>query len=180
MSITISLTLLALVWGIWIYNRLVRDRVRVETAWSDIGVQLKRRHDLIPKLVTAVKQYAEYESATLEATTALRQQQDVMSNVANAESIGNEERQLSTQLKQLIAIAEDYPTLKADASFLDLQKNLTNVEHHLQHARRFYNGAVRNLNIRVDSFPDNFIANAFNFSKASFFEFDPVTESVAE
>ena len=155
-------------WAIWCYNKLVRDRVRVETGWSDIGVQLKRRHDLIPKLITAVKQYAAYESATLEAVTELRGS----SNPYDAEQIGASEQAISRSLRKLVALAEQYPDLKANESYLDLQKNLTNVEHHLQFARRYYNGAVRNLNTRIDSFPDLFIAQAFGFMKANFFEFE--------
>ncbi len=157
-----------LLWAIWAYNKLVRDRVRVETGWSDIGVQLKRRHDLIPKLITAVKQYADYESATLEAVTELRSS----SNPSEVEHIGTSEQAISRALKQLVAVAEQYPDLKANDSYLDLQKNLTNVEHHLQFARRYYNGAVRNLNIRIDSFPDLFLAKVFGFNKANFFEFE--------
>ncbi len=156
-------------WLIIIYNLFVRDKNRVLAAWSDIDVQLKRRHDLIPKLIDAVKQYAAYESSTLSAITALRSE--------SAEAIGIEkkgqiESELSTKLHQLIALAEDYPDLKANRSFLDLQKNLTDVENHIQYARRYYNGTVRNLNIRVDSFPDMFIARIFRFIPAEFFDFE--------
>lgn len=170
---TVTLVVLGAVfgWGVWSYNRLVRDRVRVETGWSDIDVQLKRRHDLIPKLVEAVKQYASYESATLEAVASLRQRN------LDPQASSDSEQAISKDLGSLIALAEDYPELKADQTFLDLQKNLSHVENHLQYARRYYNGAVRNLNIRIDSFPDTFIARAFNFSKAVFFEFDPASET---
>ncbi len=166
-----------LLWAIWSYNRLIRDRIRVATGWSDIGVQLKRRHDLIPKLVTAVKQYASYESATLQAVTELRTNISTVDGSTNAERTSASEREISRELKQLIAVAEQYPDLKANESYLDLQKNLTNVEHHLQFARRYYNGAVRNLNTRIDSFPDLFIAQAFRFKKANFFEFEGVQGS---
>ncbi|MGR8947437.1 MAG: LemA family protein [Gammaproteobacteria bacterium] len=171
MSVTLVIVALIFGWGIFSYNRLVRDKVRVETGWSDISVQLKRRHDLIPKLVTAVKQYAAYESATLETVTAIRAQE------RDAGQSSSEEQAISIELKKLIALAEQYPDLKANQAFLDLQKNLSHVEQHLQYARRYYNGAVRNLNIRVDSFPDTLIARAFNFTKAVFFEFDAVAES---
>ncbi|MEM7466117.1 MAG: LemA family protein [Pseudomonadota bacterium] len=170
MAITLILLSLPIAWAIWAYNRLVRDRVRVETGWSDIGVQLKRRYDLIPKLVAAVKQYAAYESATLEAVTTLR------SEAQNAAKSTNDEQAISRDLKQLIAVAENYPDLKADQVYLDLQQNLTHVEQHLQYARRYYNGAVRNLNIRIDSFPDTLVAKAFGFYNAEFFEFEPVNE----
>jgi len=175
----ILILLPVLSWFIWSYNRLVRDRVRVETGWSDIGVQLKRRHDLIPKLVTAVKEYASYESATLEAIIALRNNASEPDDATSADQAGISERAIATALKQLSAVAEQDPDLKANKSYLDLQKNLTNVEHHLQFARRYYNGAVRNLNIRIDSFPDLFIARALGFRKAIFFEFEDVTEGEA-
>ena len=156
-------------WFITIYNLFVRDKNRVLAAWSDIDVQLKRRHDLIPKLIDAVKQYAAYESSTLSAITALRSES---SEAVGIERKGQIESELSTKLHQLIALAEDYPDLKANRSFLDLQKNLTDVENHIQYARRYYNGTVRNLNIRVDSFPDMFIARIFRFIPAEFFDFD--------
>ena len=156
-------------WLVIIYNLFVRDKNRVLAAWSDIDVQLKRRHDLIPKLIDAVKQYADYESSTLSAITMLRSES---ADASGIEKKGKIESQLSTKLHQLIALAEDYPDLKANQSFLDLQKNLTDVENHIQYARRYYNGAVRNLNIRVDSFPDMFIARFFRFIPAEFFDFD--------
>ena len=156
-------------WFITIYNLFVRDKNRVLAAWSDIDVQLKRRHDLIPKLIDAVKQYAAYESSTLSAITTLRSQSE---DTAGIEKRGKIEGELSVKLHQLIALAENYPDLKANKSFLDLQKNLTDVENHIQYARRYYNGAVRNLNIRVDSFPDMLIARTFRFIPAEFFDFD--------
>ncbi len=156
-------------WLVIIYNLFVRDKNRVLAAWSDIDVQLKRRHDLIPKLIDAVKQYAAYESSTLSAITALRSES---ADATGIERKGQIESELSTKLHQLIALAEDYPDLKANKSFLDLQKNLTDVENHIQYARRYYNGAVRNLNIRIDSFPDMLIARIFQFISAEFFDFD--------
>jgi len=156
-------------WLVIIYNLFVRDKNRVLAAWSDIDVQLKRRHDLIPKLIDAVKQYAAYESSTLSAITTLRSESE---DAIGIDTKGQIEGELSTKLHQLIALAEDYPDLKADQSFLDLQKNLTDVENHIQYARRYYNGAVRNLNIRVDSFPDMLIARFFRFIPAEFFDFD--------
>ena len=176
MSIAILLTALILGWAIWSYNRLVRDRLRVKTGWSDIGVQLKRRHDLIPKLVAAVKHYAAYESTTLEAVTTLRSASVGVADLENANQASVDEGLVAGELKQLIAVAEQYPDLKTNASYLDLQKNLSNVEHHLQFARRYYNGAVRNLNTRIESFPDTLIARAFNFRKANFFEFDAAAQ----
>ena len=159
----------AVAWLVIIYNLFVRDKNRVLAAWSDIDVQLKRRHDLIPKLIDAVKQYAAYESSTLSAITVLRSES---ADASGIEKKGQIERELSTKLHQLIALAENYPDLKANQSFLDLQINLTDVENHIQYARRYYNGAVRNLNIRVDSFPDLFIARTFRFIPAEYFDFD--------
>jgi len=169
MELIIVFFVAVLAWFIIIYNLFVRDKNRVLAAWSDIDVQLKRRHDLIPKLIDAVKQYADYESSTLSAITVLRSESVDASGI---EKKGQIESQLSTKLHQLIALAENYPDLKANQSFLDLQKNLTDVENHIQYARRYYNGAVRNLNIRVDSFPDLIIARIFQFIPAEFFDFD--------
>jgi len=169
MELIIVFFVAVLAWFIFIYNLFVRDKNRVLAAWSDIDVQLKRRHDLIPKLIDAVKQYAAYESTTLSAITVLRSESVDASGI---EKKGQIESQLSTKLHQLIALAEDYPDLKANQSFLDLQNNLTDVENNIQYARRYYNGTVRNLNIRVDSFPDMLIARFFRFIPAEFFDFD--------
>lgn len=169
--ILIAVALCALLWAIVIYNLLVRDKNRVLAGWSDIDVQLKRRHDLIPKLVDAVKQYAGYESATISAITELRRQSHALEDIADKAGV---EKQLGDQLQRLVALAESYPDLKASRSFLDLQQNLSEVEEHIQFARRYYNGAVRNLNIRIDSFPDMLVAGLCNFHKAQYFDF--VTE----
>ena len=156
-----------LIWGIVIYNRLVRDKNRVLAAWSDIDVQLKRRHDLIPKLVDAVKQYANYEQATLSTIIELRKQSAHADNVA---AKGELEGVLGGNIDHLLALAESYPELKANQSFLELQNELSDVENHIQFSRRYYNGAVKNLNIRIDSFPDLLIARLFRFFPREFFE----------
>ena len=173
MSATLILLAAVLVWGIFIYNRLVGDKNRVLSAWSDIDVQLKRRHDLIPKLVDAVKGYAAYESATLAEVTELRSRSEQSGNVAE---IGGVETQLAGRVRHLVALAEDYPDLKADDAFLALQKDLTDVENTIQYARRYYNGAVRMLNTRIDSFPDTLVARMFRFISADYFELDDATE----
>ncbi len=172
---TAVLIVLAVVlgWGVFIYNRLVGDNNRVLSAWSDIDVQLKRRHDLIPKLVDVVKHYAAYESATLTEVTELRARSRQSGNVAE---IGGVESALAGQVRHLVALAEDYPDLKADDAFLTLQKDLTDVENTIQYARRYYNGAVRMLNTRVDSFPDTLVARMFRFIRADYFELDDATE----
>lgn len=158
-----------LIYAVVIYNRLVSDKNTVLQGWSDIEVQLKRRHDLLPKLVEAVKQYASYESATLEAVTSLRQKSRVATQVKDKAHL---ESELNVSISRLIAIAENYPDLKANESFQHLLENITDVEEHIQYARRFYNGAVKNLNVRIDSFPDLFIARLFNYKPAEYFEFD--------
>jgi len=174
MESLVSIIILALLtWAIFIYNRLVRDRNRVLAAWSDIDVQLKRRYDLIPKLVEAVRQYAAYEQATLTAITELRSQAQHSESVSDRSRL---ESGLSKGLQHLIAVAEQYPQLKANQGFLGLQKNLTEVENQIQYARRYYNGTVRNLNTRIDTFPDLFIARPFGYRHASYFELESVAE----
>ena len=171
-AILISLAVV-LVWGVFVYNRLVGDKNRVLSAWSDIDVQLKRRHDLIPKLVDAVRHFAAYESTTLTEVTELRTRSRQSDSVAE---IGGVESQLTGRVRHLVALAEDYPDLKADDAFLALQKDLTDVENTIQYARRYYNGAVRMLNTRIDSFPDTLVAAMFRFIKAEYFEIDDAAE----
>ncbi|MEX2496956.1 MAG: LemA family protein [Woeseia sp.] len=150
-----------------LYNRLVRDRNRVDGAWSDIDVQLQRRHDLIPQLVNAVDQYAKYERATIEAVTALRSE---ALQTTDIERLGRTEEELGTGVRRLLALAEQYPDLKADRNFLDLQTELVETENYLQFARRYYNGSVRELNTRVESVPSNLVAALFGFATRSFFQ----------
>lgn len=153
--------------AILIYNRLVRDRNRVDGAWSDIDVQLQRRHDLVPQLVKAVGQYAKYEKATIEAVTTLRAEAMRANSVA---SLGKTEESLSAGMLRLIALAEQYPDLKADENFLELQKELVETENYLQFARRYYNAAVRVLNTRIESVPSNVVARAFGFEQRDYFQ----------
>lgn len=169
LEVFVFITVPLLAWIIIIYNLLVRDKIRVQSGWSDIDVQLKRRHDLIPKLIEAVKQYAAFESATLTTITELRSRSEKIHQV---EEIGASEAALDSEIKQILLLAEAYPDLKANQSFLDLQHNLTNVEEHIQYARRYYNGAVRNLNTRIESFPDLLIARFFRFQLANYFQAD--------
>ncbi len=166
---TISLLILAVIAiaVILIYNRLVRDRNRVDGAWSDIDVQLQRRHDLVPRLVEAVHQYSKYERATIEAVTALRAE---AVNAGSVEQLGRAEEELSAGVMRLIALAEKYPDLKANENFLELQKELVETEDYLQFARRYYNGSVRELNTRIESFPSNVVASAFSFESREFFQ----------
>lgn len=159
----------ALVCGVIIYNRLVRERQLTRSGWSDIGVQLKRRHDLIPKLVDAVTQYAAYEKATLEQVTSLRGQALNLQAAARQAPL---ESGISRVLGSILALQEAYPELKANQSFLQLQNDISTVEADIQFARRYYNGAVRDLNTRIESFPDLLLARLFSFEAAEYFEFE--------
>ena len=173
MAVVWLFVVVIIVWASVSYNRLVRDRQRVLTAWSDIDVQLKRRYDLIPKLVAAVEQYASYERSTLETLIELRSRTGQVSDVGERGAI---ESQIGGGLRSLMALVEAYPELKADQSFLQLQSELTEVENHIQYARRFYNGSVRNLNTRIDSFPDLLLARVFKFIPKPFFELEDTAE----
>ncbi len=157
--------------GIYYYNRLVFNRARVAEAWSGIDVQLKRRASLIPALVECVRQYMRHEQGTLQALVEER-----MRAVQLADSpLGQRapvEAHLGTQLRQLFALVENYPELKADSQFLDLQRSISAVEEHIQMARRYYNGAVRELNVLVESVPSNLVARPFAFSQAEYFSLD--------
>ena len=152
------------------YNGLVKTRNRVDNAWSQIDVQLKRRHDLIPNLVETVKGYAAHERGTFEAVTNAR------ANAINAQTPPEQaqaENVLTGALKSLFAVAEAYPDLKANQNFLQLQEELTSTEDRIAYARQFYNDSVLNYNNRIQTFPRNVIANSFNFQKREFFETAP-------
>jgi LemA protein len=150
-----------------LYNRLVRARNRVDTAWSDIDVQLQRRHDLIPRLVTAVDQYAKYEKATLEAVTELRAE---AMQVVDVDARGAAEEKLSVGVGRLLALSESYPDLKANENFLQLQSELVATEDYLQFARRYYNGSVRDYNTMALTVPSNIVAGMFGFDEREFFQ----------
>lgn len=150
-----------------LYNRLIRSRNRVSTAWSDIDVQLQRRHDLIPQLVKAVDAYASYERATLEAVTELRA--EAMS-VVDIDARGKAEEELSAGVSKLLALAESYPDLKANVNFIKLQSELVETENYLQFARRYYNGSVRDYNTMTETVPSNIVAGTFGFGQREFFQ----------
>ena len=156
--------------GAMLYNRLVRDRNRVDAAWSDIDVQLQRRYDLIPQLVKAVDQYAGYERSTLEAVTVLRAEAIELAGGGHLDELGRKEEELNQGVKRLIAVAEQYPDLKANENFLSLQRDLVETENYLQFARRFYNGSVRQLNTRIETVPNNLVASWFSFEEKTFFQ----------
>lgn len=167
MATILMVLALVIVAGAFLYNRLVAGRNQVRTAWSDIDVQLQRRHDLIPRLVTAVDQYAKYERATLEAITELRQE---AIRTADIEARGAIEQKLSDGLQRLIALSESYPDLKANENFLKLQGELVETENFLQFARRYYNGSVRDYNTLTETVPSNMVAGLFKFSPKPFFQ----------
>ncbi|WP_374626427.1 LemA family protein [Devosia sp.] len=156
---------------IFIYNDLVSKRQLKDEGWSGIDVQLKRRTDLIPNLLETVKGYMGHERATLEAVTNARAAATAGANAGPAERSALEGA-LSGALGKLLAIAEAYPDLKANTTFLEFQAALRTVEDEIQLARRYFNGAVRNLNTAVESFPSNVIANAFKFEKSDYFELE--------
>ncbi len=161
------------------YNKLVGLRVRKKEAWSDISVQMKRRYDLIPNLVEIVKGYAAHESETLENVIAARTA--AVSNTGNPAEQAGSENMLTGALRQLLAVSEAYPELKANTNFNDLSQKLHAIEDHIQKARRFYNGNVRLLNVAVQEFPSNIVAGWFNFARAEFFELDEAeADAVAE
>lgn len=175
-SLTVSSVVLAVLvlFVISIYNRLVQLRLRAKESLSDIDVQLKRRYDLIPNLVETVKGYLKHEQTVLENVTQARAR---AVNAAGGPLERNDaETAISSTLKTLFAVTENYPDLKANANFMELQKELADTENKIQAARRFYNGNVRDLNTAIETFPSNTIANLFNFKAEKFFE----TETSAE
>lgn len=160
---------LIILWLIATYNSLIRSRNRVDEAWSDIEVQLKRRYDLIPNLVSTVEGYAKHERGVFEEVTAAR------TRAMNAGSVHDKlesENMLTGALKSLFAVAENYPDLKANQNFLSLQGDLTDTENKIQAARRFYNGNVRDFNTKIQVFPTNLIAGMLKFTDREFFDID--------
>lgn len=155
--------------AIALYNGLVSSRNRVDEAWSDIEVQLKRRYDLIPNLVETVKGYAKHESGVFEQVTQARSQ---AMNAGSMQEKLKDENQLSGALKSLFAVAEAYPELKANQNFMQLQGDLTDTEDKIQAARRFYNGNVRDFNTKIQQFPGSIFASMFSFTKREFFDID--------
>ena len=168
--------LLPLVWLIATFNRFVRVRQHLKESWADIDVELKRRYDLIPNLVETVKGYAAHERETLEKVVELRDR--AAANHGPASSQAADESALMLGLKQVFAIAEAYPRLKADANFLELQRELANTEDRIAASRRFYNGNVRDLNQLRETFPSNLIAGVFGFEGGTFFELESAAERV--
>ena len=167
---TIILIILGVIvlWFIFTFNRLVVLRARSKEALSDIDVQTKRRYDLIPNLIETVKGYMSHEREVFENVTKTRT--EAMSTSGNPVEKAEKENALANTLKTLFAVSENYPDLKANANFLDLQRELADTENKIQASRRFYNGNVRDLNIKIESFPTNLVVGILNFSKMDFFE----------
>ena len=157
-----------ILWAVYAFNRFVSLRNRAQEAWADIEVQLKRRYDLIPNLINTVKGYATHESSAFENVTKARSM--AMGAQGPTKGHAEAENMLTGALKSVFAIAEAYPDLKANQNFLSLQSELSDTENKIQAARRFYNTNVRDLNISIQSFPSNVIANTFKFSKMEFFD----------
>ncbi|OGI25552.1 MAG: hypothetical protein A3J76_05720 [Candidatus Moranbacteria bacterium RBG_13_45_13] len=167
MWVILGIIAILAIWTVAIYNGLIRLKNRVDEAWSDIDVQLKRRYDLIPNLVSIVKGYAQHEKEVFEKVTEAR------TRAMGAQSAGDKaqaENMLSQTLKSLFAVAEAYPDLKANQNFLELQRELTDTEDKIQAARRFYNGNVRDFNTKIQVFPNNVFAGMLGFSSREFFE----------
>ena len=172
--IVLALVAVLLLGGVLIYNRLVSLRARVDNGWSQIDVQLRRRYDLIPNLVKTVQGYAAHEREVFETVTEAR------ARAIGASAVGDQahaENQITRGLRQLMAVAEDYPELKANENFLALQEELTGTESKIAYSRQFYNDQVMRLNTLIGSFPSNVVANAFGFGPREFFDIeDPVRE----
>lgn len=164
---------IALLYGVSIYNRLVKLRNLVQEAWSSIDVMLKKRHDLIPNLVETVKGYATHEHETLENVTKAR---NLAVGADSVEAKEAAEKNLNQAMVNLFAVAEQYPDLKANANFQQLQAELSSIENDIEKSRRYYNGTVRENNTLVESFPSNIIANMYKFEKSKFFELENIAD----
>ena len=169
MTIILIIVAVLVLWFIVTYNSFISVKNRVQEAWADIEVQLKRRYDLIPNLVNTVKGYATHESGTLEKVTEAR---TAAMNAGTPATHAAAENMLSGALKSLFAVSEAYPDLKANTNFLELQRELSDTENKIQAARRFYNGNVRDFNTKLEVFPSNMIAKMFGFTKSDFFDID--------
>lgn len=180
MELTTIIILIAIaavgIWAVWAYNRFVSLTQRAKEAWADIDVQLKRRYDLIPNLIEAVKGYVQHERGTLDAVTEARAKATQVhvdpTNITPEQiaAMSAAEGALTASLGKLLAVAESYPDLKASQNFSQLQSELTDTENKIQAARRFYNGNVRDLGIALQSFPQNLIGNMFGFKERQYFE----------
>ena len=167
--IAFAVVALLVLWGIWAFNRLVRYRNRADEGWSQIDVQLRRRYDLIPNLIATVQGYAAHERETFETVTKARAQAESAQGVAGQ---ADAENAVTAGLRQLLAVAENYPDLKANQNFLALQEELTGTESKIAYSRQYYNDQVRLLNTAIESFPSSILANLFHFSRREFFDIE--------
>lgn len=174
--IILGIVALVVLWVIFSYNKLVGYRNRTDEAWSDIDVQLKRRYDLIPNLIESVKGYMTHEAGTLQKVTEARTMAMSAEQSGDPAKSAQAENMLTGALKSLFAVSENYPDLKANENFLELQRELADTENKIQASRRFYNGNVRDMNTAVQSFPTNVIAGMFGFGSREFFEIDDALE----
>jgi len=175
-GLILIIVVLIVLWLIAVYNSLIKSKNRVDEAWSDIDVQLKRRYDLIPNLVESVKAYATHEREVFQKVTEARAQ---AMQAKNLNEKGKAENMLSQTLKSLFAVAENYPDLKASTNFLQLQDELSDTENKIQASRRFYNGNVRDFNIKIQVFPNNLIAGLLGFKAYEFFQVEAEQEREA-
>lgn len=171
--IILGLIVLVILWWVGMYNGLVRARNAVKNAWSQIDVQLKRRHDLIPNLVETAKGYVKHERDTLENITKLR---NLASQASGAGEAGRAESALSGALTKFFMVVENYPELKANQNFLAIQEELSSTENKVGFARQFYNDSVLQFNNKIETFPANIVAGMFHFAKAEFFELQAAAE----
>lgn len=176
LGILLGIILLVLIWSAAVFNTFVQLRENVKNGWSQIDVQLKRRHDLIPNLVETAKGYMSHERATLENVIKARQQAVDAKNLKDKQAAENF---LTGTLRSLFAVSENYPNLKADRQMMQLHEELVSTENKIAFARQYYNDEVNRLNTSVQSFPDNIIANLFHFEKKEFFEIEDVSEKTA-
>jgi len=175
--VVLAIVAVLVIWFIASYNHFVTLLTRVKEAWSDIDVQLKRRYDLIPNLVETVKGYTAHEAGTLEKVTEMRTR---AMNATTPEDKAQAENMLSGALKSLFAVSENYPNLKANENFLELQRQLEDTENKLQAGRRFYNSVVQELNTALRSFPGNMVGGMFHFQPADFFQIDQADAAARE
>lgn len=174
--VLIGVVVALLLWLVAVYNGLIKLRNQVDEAWSDIDVQLKRRFDLIPNLINTVKGYAKHEEGVFTKVTEARANAMQTANAGNVQATGKADNALTETLKSLFAVAENYPDLKADSSFLKLQDELSDTENKVQASRRFYNGMVRDFNTKQQVFPTNILASMLGFKIREFFEIEEASE----
>ncbi|MDQ2942912.1 MAG: LemA family protein [Candidatus Dormibacteraeota bacterium] len=178
--IVIGIAVLIVLWLVFTYNGLVTARNRTQEAWSEIDVELKRRHDLIPNLVNTVQGYIGHERGTLEAVTNARANAVAAGATGDTAKIGQAENMLSQSLRSLFAVSENYPELKAISAFTNLQETLTATEDKIEFSRRFYNGNVRDYNIKLQTLPTSLIAGALGFKPFGFFQADEADRAVPQ